>query len=94
MTLAVGYGYELPYLLDLPLPSFDALAASIVRTRRGVLAELGRVTYLAAQCKYEDLEKHLSVLEGTSRKIEASEHKAAREAMNAEGNRPRRRGKR
>ena len=94
MTLAVGYGYELPYLLDLPLPAFDALAASILRVRREALSESGWVHHLASQYEAKHLIEHLHALTGTAKKIEKTEHKAAREAMNVGGNRPRRRGKR
>lgn len=65
MTLLVGHGYALDWVLDLDLALFDACCRSVLRVSRERLAESARATMLAAQGAPKDLEKWLSKLTGS-----------------------------
>lgn len=94
MTLAVGHGYDLPYLLDLPLTAFEDLAASIMRVSRKALAESSMAMHLAAQGQTKDLMKYLKALTGAKDSADEKKTKAAAHIQTSqEMNRSKRRGR-
>lgn len=89
MTLAVGHGYELPYLLDLPITAFNALVDSILRVKKQALAEAGWVVHYAAQYEKKALKEYLGAVTGETDRESKAEHSLAREQMNRQGAKPR-----
>ena len=88
MTLAVGHGYTLEYLLDLPLTQFNDLVDSILRVSKRTLSETGMVIHLASQAGTKDLVKYLKSMTGEPKvasEEESKEHAAQRAAMNSGG---------